>query len=70
MYADSKEGRKQVNLIKNIKIHRAAITLTGFNLDILKLYPKNIKEVGVPVFVIKDLSKSLLGIYETREYIL
>ena len=70
MYADSKEGRKQVNLIKNIKIHRAAITLTGFNLDILKLYPKNINEVGVPVFVIKDLSKSLLGIYETREYIL
>ena len=49
--------------MQSIKIHKDAIDLQGFDIELLKDYPKNHAEGDIPSFLIKN-DKRLAGYYE------
>lgn len=55
--AESREERDKLDRLKKVKIHRDALSLHGFNMEILKTYPLNGKNVDVPTFLLRDMTK-------------
>ena len=49
--------------MQSIKIHKDAIDLQGFDIELLKDYPKNHSEGDIPSFLIKN-DKRLAGYNE------
>ena len=93
MYPDTKEGRLYTMRMKSLKIHREALSLSGFDVGVLKLYPSNLGKIDIPLFVLNQSeeqmdarrvqhefnkgkkseqfsAKSILGIFEVRQFIL
>jgi len=54
MFPDTKEGRKYNLRIKTLKIHKEALSLSGFDLEVLKLYPSNLGKTTIPIFVMNQ----------------
>jgi len=52
MYPDTKEGRLYTMRMKSLKIHREALSLSGFDVGVLKLYPSNLGKIDIPLFVL------------------
>jgi hypothetical protein len=54
--------------MQSIKIHKDAIDLQGFDIELLKDFPKNHSEGDIPSFLIKN-DKRLAGYYEIQKTI-
>ena len=60
---DTKEARAHEDKMQSIKIHKDAIDLQGFDIELLKDYPKNHTEGDIPSFLLKN-EKRLAGYNE------
>jgi hypothetical protein len=67
--AESRAERDKLEQLQKIKIHRDALLLHGFNMDILKTYPYNLEHVEVPIFVMRDMIKKLDALSEIQNYL-
>jgi len=50
---DSKEERQYEERVKTLRIHKDAINLHGFDMELLKNYPHKLAAGDVPVFLLK-----------------
>tara|TARA_B110000285_G_scaffold223688_1_gene279530 strand:- start:1157 stop:1954 length:798 start_codon:yes stop_codon:yes gene_type:complete len=57
--AESREERDKFERLQKVRIHRDALSLHGFNMEILKTYPLNGENVDVPTFLLRDMTKKL-----------
>ena len=54
---DTKEAAEHLAKIQKIKIHKNALELQGFDLEVLEAYPHNIAQGDVPCFLLKNPEK-------------
>ena len=57
--AESREERDKFDRLQKVRIHRDALSLHGFNMDILKTYPLHGESIDVPTFLLRDMTKKL-----------
>lgn len=65
---DTKEARAYEDKMQSIKIHKDALTIHGFDMELLTGYPSNHKEGDIPTFLISN-DKKLGGIPEIQQAI-
>ena len=51
---DTREARAYEDRVRSIKIHKDALELHGFDLEVLESYPHKTREGDVPTFLLKD----------------
>ena len=54
---DTKEGRKFVQKMQSLKVHKEALNLNGFDLESLKIYPLKAEHITVPEFLLKSIDE-------------
>jgi hypothetical protein len=57
--AESRAERDKLERLQKVRIHRDALSLHGFNMDVLKAYPHNVDNIDVPTFVLRDMTSKL-----------
>ena len=66
---DTKEARAHEEKIRSIKIHKDALDMHGFDMQILESYPHRVRDGDVPTFLLKDQKKKFEGFAELHEKI-
>ena len=51
---DTKEAQKYEEKMSKIKIHKDALELQGFDLDIMESYPYKLRDGDIPCFLLTD----------------